>query len=71
MKAYKHLIRRALAQGFTISVDGGGDELEQFLDQLGIREKRAPKPEQEPPKTENLRQIETNDWYKQGKECPF
>lgn len=46
-------------------------ELEQFLDQLGIREKRAPKPEQEPPQTENPRRIETNDWYKQGKECPF
>ena len=29
------------------------------------------KPKEEPPKTENLRQIETNDWYKQGKECPF
>lgn len=46
-------------------------ELEQFLDQLGIREKRAPKPKQEPQQTENLRQIEINDWYKQGKECPF
>lgn len=42
-----------------------------FLDQMGIREKRAPKLEQEPPQTENLRRIETNDWYKQGKECPF
>ena len=28
MKAYKHLINRALAQGFTISVDSGGDELD-------------------------------------------
>ncbi len=28
MKAYQHLIRRALAQGFTISVDSGGDELD-------------------------------------------
>lgn len=27
-KAYQHLIRRALAQGFTISVDSGGDELD-------------------------------------------
>jgi len=31
MKAYQHLIARALAQGFTISVDGGGDELDQPL----------------------------------------
>ena len=28
MKAYQHLINRALAQGFTISVDSGGDELD-------------------------------------------
>ena len=28
MKAYQHLINRALAQGFTISVDNGGDELD-------------------------------------------
>lgn len=28
MKAYQHLIRRALAQGFTISVDSGGDTLD-------------------------------------------
>ena len=27
-KAYQHLINRALAQGFTISVDSGGDELD-------------------------------------------
>jgi hypothetical protein len=28
MKAYEHLIQRALAAGFLISVDGGGDELD-------------------------------------------
>lgn len=28
MKAYEHLIQRALAQGFLISVDGGGNELD-------------------------------------------
>lgn len=27
MKAYKHLVKHALAQGCTISVDDGGDEL--------------------------------------------
>lgn len=31
MKAYQHLIRRALAQGFTISVDSGGDMIDDLI----------------------------------------
>lgn len=42
-----------------------------FLEQMGFREKRVPKPQEDQKTTDNCRQIETNDWYKQGKECPF
>lgn len=42
-----------------------------FLEQMGVRKKQQAKIE--PPVEERVdpRKIETNDWYKQGKECPF
>lgn len=45
-----------------------------FLDQMGVRPKRTVNTtttplSQEKPCVE--RKIETNEWYKQGKECPF
>ena len=41
-----------------------------FLDQMGVRKKPEPRAEVH---TEEIdpRRVETNEWYKQGKECPF
>ena len=42
-----------------------------FLDQMGVRPRsveRAPQPAK-PPAIDRME--ETNEWYKQGKECPF
>ena len=38
-----------------------------YLDQIGVRKK--PTQPEEKPTVE--RKIETNDWYKNGEECPF
>lgn len=45
-----------------------------FLDQMGLRPKQ-PVNTKTTPLSQNLsgdeRRVETNEWYKQGKECPF
>jgi hypothetical protein len=38
-----------------------------FMEQMGLR----PKPKPTPQQAEPVRQATNNDWYKQGKECPF
>lgn len=43
-------------------------ELEQFLNEIGVRAKERPAP---PEKVETVRQETNNDWYKNGEECPF
>lgn len=42
-------------------------DLDRFLEEMGLREKREPepRPKREPPKPEG------NEWYKRGEECPF
>ncbi len=38
-----------------------------FMEQMGLRPKQPAPPE----KVETVRQPTSNEWYKQGKECPF
>jgi len=40
---------------------------DRFLDEIGVRPKQPAPPQ----KVETVRQATNNDWYKQGKECPF
>lgn len=44
-----------------------------FLDQMGVRPKHIENTKTTPQSKFNPvdRTTETNDWYKQGKECPF
>lgn len=42
-------------------------DLERFLNEIGVRAKEQPAP---PKKAEPTRP-ETNEWYKNGEECPF
>lgn len=41
-----------------------------FLDQIGVRPKQIENTKTTP-QSKDLRKEETNEWYKQGKECPF
>lgn len=41
-----------------------------FLDEIGLR-KKAVEPAKTTQKPQPQPRTETNDWYKQGKECPF
>lgn len=41
-----------------------------FLDQIGVRPKQIENTKTTH-KSKDLRREETNEWYKEGKECPF
>lgn len=41
-----------------------------FMEQMGLRPKQTAQPAP-PEKVETVRQPTSNEWYKQGKECPF
>ncbi len=41
-----------------------------FMEQMGLRPKQTVQPAP-PEKVDSVRTPTNNDWYKQGKECPF
>lgn len=43
---------------------------DRFLDEIGVRPKQTVQPTP-PEKVDSVRTPTNNDWYKQGKECPF
>ncbi len=46
------------------------EHLNLLLDQIGVRPKHTENTKTAP-QSQDLPQEDPNDWYKQGKECPF